>query len=193
MGWLKEHGATKVINLRGPSESPFHCVPDDWLPTELLDTEEAEWTEFKKQQAKKKMALMAQAMNELQARGEQAGMAKRGRPASLNSYKEYKRQFLSKWTTFLEASAKRHGVNQEDLAATLELGGGRQWRMMKGGTQGAAGGCYRVTDRFFNQVILRISRQRGWHRRTPITFLLPHLMSHEEFKSLVIATELEQA
>lgn len=163
----------------------------DYMEYQLVQAQKA-WEERlaqMKQELLENYLLAQQAVLEISERDSAKRL--RGPKPSLNSYKGYKRRFLSAWAVFVAKSAKKKdGLNQDDLAALLGFGSPRQWRVMKSGAEGNGGGHYRATTmKFNNNMVEEIARKKGWHRRGQFQLLWPleHLMGPNEFEEWAIA------
>ncbi len=169
MGWLRDHGALKVVALRGKSEGSFDDAPP--IPDEVWDKEVAWWNQWRQEEDKRLLEryhLALQAVKEIEARNE--APRRRGRPAYLPSYAEYKRVTSAHWINRISDCA---GLDQRELAVRLgfagekgkkETDGARILRFVKSGTTGKAGGQNRMPRERVIEIEKAV-RKHGWDKR----------------------------
>lgn len=149
MGWLLEHSALKVTPIRNGLEGPFDGVPVDDL---LNEHEQVKWQRWLNRLGALSQEIAAQAVQEMQERDQ--APRKRGRPATLASYKNYKRFYLQEWAQFITTQSLKTGMTQGELAGLFnEAWDGANWREL-----------LRADDRQYRMVYgaNKIVKARGW-------------------------------
>jgi hypothetical protein len=176
MGWLREHSALKVTPIRDRSASPFDEIEFD---DSLYEHEQAQWERWKQRSGALGEKMLAQATQEIEARAAQP--RKRGRPATLLSYKEYKRFFLQEWAQFITTQALKIGMSQDELASLFNKAwDGANWREL-----------LRADNRQYRMVYgaNKVMNDKRWnvHRRGNLaTIWTRQLMSQAEFEKWVV-------
>lgn len=190
MGWLRDHSAKKVAALREWALGPFDDVPT--IPREVWECEQAEWHQWQQDLERNRRYLVALALSELAIRG---CVARRGRKSTLDAYKVYKRQFLSKWASAVERNAKLKGLSteaknalslqdkhegfQHQVAVTLGFTKASELRALKRAAKERDGMLWSRYPDFIRRMV-----KQGWHRHGNIThvWMLQSLMSPREFE-----------
>lgn len=187
MGWLR-HSALKVTPIRTGSAGPFDEIPVDDL---VLDRELEQWKRWANRPAALGQQILALASQEMQARASMP--RRRGKPASLLSYKEYKRLFLQEWARHITAAAKQHGIAHEELAhilgekenGTCRVNGwiGGNWRELLRGQ-----GQRRIAWELFIEMD-KVARARKWNalrRGNMVTIWTKRLIASQEFEQMAL-------
>jgi hypothetical protein len=135
---LTKHG--KVAYL--PNALLGSDEPDlDWgLEQERIDFEAQRLQSMEEKMREQKLALKKQALSELATR--LSAPKRRGRPATLNVYKTYQRNFLKKWSRTVYMHARKAGVTQSQLATIFGFQEDSEWRALM---RGAPKACYKMS------------------------------------------------
>lgn len=181
MGLLKD--------VQAPNEHLPDNVPDDFdYPEAYLDQLRRDNLRMAREAENAISAsyqLAQQVILEISERN--SAKPRRGPKPCLASYKEYKREFLSRWAKRISSNAKAIGWARPKLAKKLGFGGddadaNRQFRMVAAGATGTGGGHYRCKLEDFNDLWLPVAEKNNLYRRGCLEFLPTNLMSPEEFE-----------
>lgn len=195
MGWLREHSAFKITPILSRSASPFDEVPVYDL---LLDREQEEWKRWANRPAALGQQILVLASQEMQARASLP--RRRGKPASLLSYKEYKRLFLQEWAQHITTAAKKQAISQEKLAHLVsetnrkrtialkrdkkDLWTGANWRELLRGQ-----GARRMTISRLELAMKEILEPMGLNinrRGNMVTIWTRRLIASQEFENMAL-------
>jgi len=143
MGLLRDtrtrHGKVAYLSnaLIGSDE------PDvDWsLEQERGDFEARRLRSLEEKKREQRLSLKRQALSELAMRI--SAPSRRGRPATLNVYKTYQRDFLKKWSRTVYTHARKTGVTQAQLATIFGFQEDSEWRALM---RGAPKACYKMSQ-----------------------------------------------